>query len=142
MEAYGISALMQSLGKRYVQYFNKIYKRTGTLWEGRYKTSLIDSDKYLFTCMRYIELNPVRARMVNVPSEYCWSSYGFNGAGTDNKCITAHPLYLQLGLTDEERCYAYRELFRHKMDNRLLHELREAVSQELVFGREDFKDKI
>lgn len=142
MEDYGVSSLMQSLGKRYVQYINKTYKRTGTLWEGRYKASLIDSERYLFTCMRYIELNPVRAGMVELPSEYAWSSYGFNGAGIENKCISPHPLYLKFGSTDEERCYAYRELFRHKVDDRLIHEIREAVNLELVFGREDFKDKI
>ena len=88
MQEYGISALMQSLGKRYVQYINKTYKRTGTLWEGRYKASLIDSQRYLLTCMCYIELNPVRANMVNVPSEYRWSSYEFNGAAEENNNIT------------------------------------------------------
>jgi len=142
MQEHGISALMQSLGKRYVQYINKTYKRTGTLWEGRYKASLIDSNSYLLTCMRYIELNPVRAGMVEVPGEYRWSSYGFNAAGNESKNIIPHPLYLALGLNEEERCYAYRELFRHKMDNALLHEIRDSVNQDLVLGREDFKDKI
>ena len=142
MQEHGISALMQSLGKRYVQYINKTYKRTGTLWEGRYKASLVDSNGYLFSCMRYIELNPVRANMVEVPSEYRWSSYGFNAAGLEDKNITPHPLYLELGLTEEERCFSYRELFRHKMNDKLLHDIRESVNQDLVLGRDDFKGKI
>jgi len=108
MEDYGVSALMQSLGKRYVQYINKTYKRTGTLWEGRFKSSLVDSNNYLFTCMRYIELNPVRAHMIDVPSEYCWSSYSFNAMSIVNELLIPHPLYLELGSTSEERCYAYR----------------------------------
>ena len=142
MQDNGIPALMQSLGKRYVQYINKTYRRTGTLWEGRYKASLVDSHRYLFSCMRYIELNPVRANMVEVPSEYRWSSYGFNAAGIEDENISPHPLYLELGLTQEERCFAYRELFRHKMDDKLLHDIRESVNQDLVLGRDDFKDKI
>ena len=71
----GLSKMMQTLGRYYVQYFNHHYKRTGTLWDGRYKSTLISSDQYLFSCMRYIELNPVRAGMVEHPSEYPWSSY-------------------------------------------------------------------
>lgn len=142
MQDYGISALMQSLGKRYVQYINKTYQRTGTLWEGRYKASLVDSQRYLLTCMRYIELNPVRANMVALPSEYRWSSARINGFGERSDLIVSHPLYLELGKTDKERCYAYRELFRHKMDDKLIHDIRESVNQELVLGREDFKDKI
>jgi putative transposase len=142
MQEHGISALMQSLGKRYVQYINKTYRRTGTLWEGRYKASLIDSQHYLLTCMRYIELNPVRANMVEVPSEYRWSSYGFNGTAAEDKNVSPHPLYIGLGETKEERCFAYRELFRHKMDNTLLHDIRESVNQDLVLGRDDFKDKV
>ena len=76
-----IAKAMQSVGRRYVQYFNTTYQRTGTLWEGRYKATLIDSENYLFTCSRYIELNPVRANMVNHPSEYMWSSYRANALG-------------------------------------------------------------
>ena len=138
----GIPAFMQSLGKRYVQYINKTYQRTGTLWEGRYKASLVDSNGYMLSCMRYIELNPVRANMVEVPSEYRWSSYGYNAVNMDNKNITPHPLYLELGVTEKERCFVYRELFRDKIDNELLHDIRNSVNQDLVLGRDDFKDKI
>jgi len=73
-----LSGMMQSLGRRYVRYVNHTYKRTGTLWEGRYKSSLVQSENYLLTCSRYIELNPVRANMVETPAEYRWSSYGHN----------------------------------------------------------------
>ena len=77
----GISKVIQMLGRYYVQYFNNTYQRKGTLWEGRYKATLIDSEHYALGCYRYIELNPVRAEMVEHPAEYPWSSYGFNGLG-------------------------------------------------------------
>lgn len=139
---HGISHLMQDLGRKYVRYINHSYKRSGTLWEGRYKASLIDSEAYLLTCMRYIELNPVRANMVPHPGEYRWSSFAHNAYGRPDPLIDPHPLYHALGDQPASRCQAYRELFRHHMDNDLLHEIREALNQELVLGREDFKDRI
>lgn len=142
MQEHGMPHLMQDLGRKYVRYINHTYRRTGTLWEGRYKSSLIDSDAYLLTCMRYIELNPVRARMVEHPGEYRWSSYAANAQGQANPLLSAHPLYEELGSEPEARRQAYRELFRHHMDNDLLHAIREALNQELVLGRDDFKDRI
>ena len=142
MKKSGVSQMMQALGRRYVYYINKTYKRTGTLWEGRYKSSLIDSDQYLFTCMRYIELNPTRASMVNHPGEYKWSSYHINAQGVVDSLIEAHPLYLELGMNEENRQRTYRELFRHHMDNDTLHDVRESLNHELVLGRSYFKDKI
>lgn len=142
MVDHGISQLMQALGRRYVYYINKTYRRTGTLWEGRYKSSLIDSDHYLLTCMRYIELNPIRANMVNHPGEYKWSSYHANAQGEKDPLIEQHPLYIELGSSSEARQAAYRELFRHLMDNDTLHEIREALNHEIVLGRSYFKDKI
>ncbi len=142
MSEHGVSHLMQDLGRTYVRYVNYTYRRSGTLWEGRYKASLIDSEAYLLTCMCYIELNPVRANMVMHPSEYRWSSYAFNATGKENRLLTQHPLYRQLGATADARQRAYRELFRHHMENSLLHEIREALNQELVLGRDDFKDRI
>lgn len=138
----GIAEMMQSLGRRYVYYINRTYRRSGTLWEGRYKASLIDSDAYLLTCMRYIELNPLRAQMVNHPGEYRWSSYAANAQGRTDTLLSYHPLYIALGLTVNDRQQAYRELFRHHMDNDLLHEIRQALNHELVLGRTYFKDKI
>lgn len=142
MAKYGISQMMQALGRRYVYYVNKTYKRTGTLWEGRYKSSLIDSDRYLLTCMRYIELNPIRASMVNHPGEYKWSSYHANAQGDIEPLIESHPLYIELGTTAKVRLAAYRELFRHHINNDTLHEIRESLNHELVLGRSHFKDKI
>lgn len=142
MVDHGISQLMQALGRRYVYYINKAYKRTGTLWEGRYKSNLIDSDRYLLTCMRYIELNPIRANMVSHPGEYRWSSYHANAQGEKDPLIENHPLYVGLGSSSEVRQAAYRELFRHHLDNDTLHEIRDALTHEIVLGRSYFKDKI
>ena len=92
-----ISRMQQAIGRYYVQYFNHHYCRTGTLWEGRYKATLVDEKNYLFACMRYIEMNPVRARMVKNPTEYRWSSYHFNALGKTDLLITPHEEYLLLG---------------------------------------------
>ena len=124
-----ISKTLQSVGRRYVQYFNYTYKRTGTLWEGRYKATVIDSDQYLLTCMRYIELNPVRAGMVEQPSAYPWSSYAANAEGISNKLITSHEVYKQLGANELERQSAYRQLFRLAIGKSDIDALREATNK-------------
>lgn len=142
MRDYAISQMMQALGRRYVRYINHAYERTGTLWEGRYKSSLVDSDRYLLTCMRYIELNPVRAGMVSHPGGYKWSSYSANGQGKPDSLVSPHPLYLELGKTEDTRLFAYRELFRNQMANEELHDIRESLNHELVLGRSYFKEKI
>jgi len=139
---HGIAAMMQALGRRYVHYFNNAYGRTGTLWEGRYKASLVDSDGYLLTCMRYIELNPVRAAMVAHAGEYRWSSYGANAQGRADPLWTPHRSYLALGENAATRQYAYRELFRHHLGDEQLHEIRDALNHELVLGRSYFKDRV
>jgi len=141
-EEYALSGMMQSIGRRYVRYVNHAYKRTGTLWEGRFKAGLVQSENYLLTCSRYIELNPVRANMVETPDEYKWSSYGCNGWGKEDDCITAHSTYLQLSDDENERRVTYRELFRHHMDNDLLHQIREAVNQESILGSSYFKERV
>lgn len=92
--------MMQSLGRKYVQYFNRRYERSGTLWEGRFRSSLVQSEKYLLQVYQYIELNPVRAGMVNDPSDYSWSSYQINALGKHSQLMTYHPLYLSLGNND------------------------------------------
>ena len=99
--------LMQSLGRRYVQYVNKVYKRSGTLWEGRYKASLVNAEQYLLACHRYIEMNPVRANMVEHPRDYVWSSYVTNAEGKANPLITSHELVERLGVTEVLRREAY-----------------------------------
>jgi len=141
-QAYGISQMMQSVGRRYVRYINHTYRRSGTLWEGRYKSSLVQDERYLLTCYRYIELNPVRARMVEAPGDYKWSSYRNNGFGQADTVITPHEQYLMLGNDKDQRSQYYRELFRHHLDDKQLHEIREAVNQELVLGNGRFKDEI
>jgi putative transposase len=103
----GITYLMQDIGRKYVRYINHSYRRTGTLWEGRYKASLVDSEAYLLTCMRDIELNPVRACMVSHPGEYRWSSYGCNAAGNLEALIQPHPVYQAIDADEERRFYGY-----------------------------------
>jgi putative transposase len=110
-----ISKVFQSIGRRYVQYFNFTYRRSGTLWEGRYRATVVDSEQYLLTLMRYIELNPVRAGMVAQLSDYAWSSYHYNAQGTaglNADCLSPHREYRRLGRSRAERQSAYRQLFR------------------------------
>ena len=126
----GIGKMMQMLGRYYVQYFNHRYHRTGTLWEGRYKATLIDSEQYLLTCMRYIELNPVRAQdMVDHPAEYPWSSYAYNALGKEDKLLTPQLEYRRLGRKDQDRQSAYRQLFRACIPEKTLEALREATNK-------------
>jgi len=142
MEEHSISEMMQSLGGRYVRYINKTYNRSGTLWEGRFKSSLVDSDAYLLTCMRYIEMNPVRAGMVEHPAEYEWSSYRVNAQGDKGFLIEQHPLYLQLSNDSKHRLIIYREMFKAFIQDDVLDEIRSSLNHELVLGRSYFKDKI
>ena len=139
----GIAKMMQTLGRYYVQYFNQHYKRTGTLWEGRYKATLIDTEHYLLTCMRYIELNPVRAKnMATHPSEYPWSSYHHNALGQQDKLITEHREYKRLGRIKEIRLSAYRQLFRSRIPDKTLDAIRRATNKAWVLGGSNFKRRI
>ena len=133
---------MQMLGRYYVQYYNYCYRRTGTLWEGRYKATLIDSEAYLLTCMRYIELNPVRAGMVIDPADYPWSSYHYNALGKLNDWVVPHPEYLRLGKSNETRQAAYRDLFKHYLSEKNITEIREATNKAWVLGNDRFKQRI
>ncbi|MEX0584557.1 MAG: transposase [Natronospirillum sp.] len=138
----GVSQMMQAQGRKYVQYFNFTYGRTGTLWEGRYKSTLVDADNYLLTVYRYIELNPVRAGMVSHASEYPWSSYRGNALGKPVQLLKPHELYQQLGRTQSDRQTAYRELFRGRMPERDLAAIREATNKAWVLGDDRFKSQI
>lgn len=111
----GISRVIQHVGRKYVGYFNKLYRRTGTLWEGRHKGSLIDAENYLIACYRYIELNPVVAKMVNAPRDYSWSSYRCNAEGEADSLVTPHSVYLRLHQDKEKRTKAYRSLFKERL---------------------------
>jgi len=141
-EDQSISKVMQCLGRYYVQYFNYTYHRTGTLWEGRYKAALIDSENYLLTCYRYIELNPVRAAMVEHPAEYKWSSYQYNALGEDDKLITPHDLYMKLATTPKKRRKEYSDLFDNHISPKKLDEIRAATNKAWVIGSDSFKEKI
>ena len=138
----GISKMMQMLGRHYVRYFNYSYRRSGTLWEGRFKSCVVDAEDYLLICQRYIELNPVRAGMVSAPEEYAWSSYQANGVGETIKLWTPHPIYQQLGTTRQERLKAYRELFRGHLDPALINQIRQATNKGMALGNDRFRDEI
>ncbi len=141
-DAEGASQLMKRLGQRYVQYFNRVYQRTGTLWEGRFRSCVVGEKDYFLGCQRYIELNPVRAAMVAHPGEYRWSSYGANAQGDASALIRPHPVYAGLGLTDEERRAAYRELFRYELDPGLVDEIRQVTQGGLVLGSDHFAEQV
>ena len=133
---------LQSVGRRYVQYFNFRYQRTGTLWEGRYRATVVEAETYLFECMRYIELNPVRAGMVSHPREYRWSSYRCNAEGKADDLVTPHRLYGRLAGEEGERRLVYRALVRLSMDAELLGAIRDCTNKGWALGGGRFQEKI
>jgi putative transposase len=141
-KAVEVPKLLISLGRRYVQYINRSYRRTGTLWDSRYKSSLVQPGTYLLACQRYIELNPVRAAMVDDPAHYRWSSYRFNGLGQPDPSLTPHPLYLALGRSDKERQAAYRALFLGHLDRTVIDDIRLALNQSQPVGNSRFHVRI
>jgi len=124
---------------RYVQYVNRTYQRSGGLWQGRYKASYIQSERYLLACMRYIELNSMRAEMVTRPGEYRWSSYGANVLGKEDKLLTPHGEYLALGSTAAGRQEAYRNLF---VNDSVWNLIRAATQQGVIVGDSRFSEMI
>ncbi len=137
-----VSRLLQYLGRHYVPYINNKYGRSGTLWEGRFKASLIDAEAYLLACYRYIELNPVRAGMVAVPGEYLWSSYQANALGAENPMLTGHALYLALDADTQTRQAKYRALFETHLENHLLSEVRNCLNTGTPLGNDRFHGQI
>ena len=137
-----LSLLMQSLGRRYVRYFNHEYQRSGTLWEGRYKSCLIQEGLYLLEVYRYIELNPVRAEMVAAPGDYRWSSYHVNALGRRSDLCTPHSVYLALGVNAAERRKNYRVLFERHVEGEFLAETRANTNKGLALGNDRFKEEI
>ena len=133
-----LSRVMKTLNQRYTQYFNWRYGCTGSLWEGRYKSCLVQGERYLLTCQRYIELNPVRAGMVKAASHYRWSSYRSNALGTTDQLLSPHALYLSLGQTDAERQGRYRALFEESLTEQCVTQLRVAINAEFVIGDQAF----
>lgn len=138
----GASLLMKHLGQRYVQYVNRTYKRSGTLWEGRFRSSLVQVRDYLLSCYRYIELNPVRAGMVEHPRDYGWSSYRANAEGKASALLTPHDEYLLLGSDDVARHKAYVALFRTKLEPDVLRDIRSAANGGFALGDERFKEQV
>ena len=137
-----ISLMMQSLGRRYVRYFNNKYERSGTLWEGRFKSCLVQEELYFFGLCRYIELNPVRAKMVVEPGQYMWSSYGVNAHGAHSRLWSAHPVYQSLGASPLERQKNYRAMFADRLEEDFVSEIRENTNKGLAVGTDAFKEKL
>jgi putative transposase len=133
---------MQSVGRRYVQYFNFRYRRTGTLWEGRYRATVVDVENYLFECMRYIELNSVHAGMVRHPRDHDWSSYRAHAEGKADQLVTSHSLYLRMDKEDRARQIAYRALVKEAMDAQRLADVRDSTNKGWALGSERFRAKI
>jgi len=134
--------LMQSLGRRYVRSINAEYGWTGTLWEGRYRAAPIDSGEYFLACCRYIELNPVRARLAAHPRDYPWSSYPAHALGKPDALVADHPLFRRLGRSIAERQKGYRALFRSKLDEDFIEELRAATNGGWALGDRRFQREI
>lgn len=137
-----ISRILQHVGRQCVQYINKTYFRSGTLWEGRHKGSLIDAENYLLICYRYIELNPVTAGMVEKPEEYLWSSYHANALGKVDPLITPHGIYLQIDDDLAGRCYQYRDLFSANLLGHDVHCIRECLAANHALGKSRFKKQV
>jgi putative transposase len=136
------TALMRDLGQRYVPYFNSRHGRTGTLWEGRFRSCIAESARYVLACYRYIELNPVRAGMVKHPAGYLWSSYAVNNGERSDPFVSAHPEFAALGAEGERRHRAYRALFAHQMDEPLLRAIREATNTGYPLAGDEFKSRV
>ena len=138
----GLGRLMQSLGRRYVGHINRTYGRTGTLWEGRFKSTIVDSEDYVMACYRYIEANPVRAAMVERAGDFSWSSYLHNALGRRDPMITEHEVYTALGRTKAARRSAYAALSAGTLAEPLIETLRDATQRGWVPGRESFRRQI
>ncbi len=137
--------VLQSVGRRYVQYFNRRHQRSGTLWEGRYRATVVDSEQYLLTLMRYIEMNPVRAGIVAAPQDYPWSSYRRNAlgrGGPDAEWLVPHEQYLRLGLDDDSRHAAYQALFNAPIGQTELTAIRDCTHKGWALGGERFRKEI
>jgi putative transposase len=134
-----IARLMQKLGRQYVGTFNARHRRTGTLWEGRYKACLVDSERYVLTCQRYIELNPIRARMTDDPGAYRWSSCAAHLGGRRHSLLTPHPAWLALGSDPTARASAWRRLLDESIPDEDLTQIRQYLQQQRAWGRDDFR---
>lgn len=133
-----LSQMMQSVGRFYVRYFNKKYDRTGTLWEGRFKSCLVDSELYVLELYRYIELNPVRAGMVEDVVDYRWSSYSVNRLGNVDNFIKHHDCYLSLADNQTDRSKEYIKFINEQMEETNLISIRSSINKGLILGSDEF----
>jgi putative transposase len=134
--------VIQFLGRLYVRYFNYSYARSGTLFEGRFRSSLVQEEEYFLACLRYIELNPVRAGMVNDPGDYRWSSYRAHGFGIRMRLWEPHAVYLSLGDDIIARQKAYRGLMSELVDLDVIAKIRHCANTGLVLGSEKFRKQV
>jgi len=141
-EASALSRFMQALGRRYVAWFNRRHGRSGTLWEGRFRASVIESERYLFACSRYIEMNPVRAGLVGDPAQYRWSSHAHHVGLRPESLIQEHPLVWSLGNTPFERQAAYRRLFELAVEGEDVEAIRRAIQSGWAVGSESFVQQV
>ena len=141
-DADSAGRLMKRLGQRYVQYVNRSYRRSGTLWEGRYRSCIAQDEAYVLACYRYIEMNPVRAGMVEHPAEYPWSSYASNAQGGGPSWLAAHAQYFALATDEPGRRAAYRQLLRNQLDPELIDQIRQATNGNFALGNDRFKEQI
>ena len=136
--AVGLPQMMQAVGRSYVRYFNDMYERSGTLWEGRYRSTLIQTDRYLLACMAYIDLNPVRAGLVSDVRDYPWSSHAFYVGMRNDKLITPHSLFWELANTPFSREAAYFELVRAGVSSQQQETLTHSVLHGWALGEPEF----
>jgi putative transposase len=132
------SHLMKAVGQAYAQYGNWRLEKSGPFWEGRFFSSIVQSSRYLFSCQRYIELNPVRAGMVDAPHEYPWSSFHANAGGSHCPFLSPHPEYLALATSNEQRQQAYRALFDCELEPSVVDRIRMASRGGFAVGEDDF----
>ncbi len=142
LDGGSISKLMRVVAARQTRRVNKLEMRTGTLWEGRFKASLIDTEQYLLACYRYIELNPVRAAIVTEPEDYRWSSYRCHAAMATNPILDAHETYDALGKSRAERALAYRRFVSDGVSKTELSLIRAAVQRNQLTGGKQFQEAI
>ena len=141
-QAESVSLLMKHLNQRYAQYANRTYARTGSLWEGRFRSCIVGDDVYVLRCYRYIELNPVRAAMVRHPRNYPWSSYRFNAEEASSGMLSEHACYQALGADAQARREEYRKLVDSELEREALEDIRKATNGNFVLGRERFQRDI
>lgn len=137
-----LAVFMQAMANRYVRYFNAKHQRTGTIWEGRFKSCLVDSEQYLFTLYKYIEMNPIKANVVDDLADYKWSSYQHNALGVADRLLTEHKMYKRLGRSVQQRCDDYQKILTDLDIETQQAQITEATMRGEVYGGEVFHRKI